>query len=222
MQFNSSLTALLSLLPLVLSARNFRGSRTDEPNPAKKPLIDNEELLRMLRKVAKGDEDAFRDFYEEMHGMVFRYVARLTKDNHHAEDIMIDTFAAVWKSASSYRGTARVSTWVIGIARNLTMNKLRRDGGVEEDLSEEMPQPAVQFADCSALQTSRLLRDALDRLTQSHREILDMVFLNEMRYEDIAEVVGIPVNTVKTRVYYAKQRLAAVLQEMGVTKDDVI
>jgi len=139
-----------------------------------------------------------------------------------AEDMMIDTYTEVWKSAKRFRGESKVLTWIIGISRNLAMNEFRKNRIKEHELNENMMIQPEQFHNCAGAEITQILEDALTRLPNNHREVLDLIFLQEMNYEDISQIINIPVNTVKTRVYYAKEKLRDILNFMGVTKDDLL
>ncbi len=109
----------------------------------------------------------------------------------------------------------------MGIARNLAMNELRRHK-IEYELDDVIASPPTQFCDYADAERAEILQESINRLPLKHREILDLVFLQGMSYEDISQVIGIPVNTVKTRIFYAKDKLKNILKSMGYTKDDFI
>ena len=173
--------------------------------------------------MGKGDAQAFEQLYEATNKRVFQYLCRFTNDRYLAEDLTMDTYAEVWKSAGRFRGESKVATWMIGIARNMAMNEFRKNNKMRtQELDEGMSEPPAQFHACAGTETTEILAEALNRLPISHREILDLVFLQGMNYEDISHIVDIPLNTVKTRVFYAKEKLRNTLRFMGVTKDDLI
>ncbi len=174
----------------------------------------------LISRVSQGDEEAFSRLYELTHKRVYNYLYRLLQDKDTAEDIVVETFTEVWKGAGNFKGKSRVTTWIMGIARNLAMNelrKMRRDEGIDHH---------KYISNCDVRDTEpfdrrRLIKEAMSRLSIKHREIMDLVFFHEMNYREISEVLKIPVNTVKTRVFYAKDALREVLSNMGVTRDDI-
>jgi RNA polymerase sigma-70 factor, ECF subfamily len=182
--------------------------------------IDNLDVL--IKHTAKGEEESFKQLYELTHKKVFQYLYRLLKNQHTAEDLLIEAYTEVWKTANKFRGEAKVLTWIIGIARNVAMNEMRKNKMPEIELDEGISSQPAQFTDCVGSQTTQILRDALNKLSLNHREALDLVFLQGMQYEEISHVMNIPVNTVKTRVFYAKERLKDVFGMMGVAKDDLL
>jgi len=177
---------------------------------------------RLLEEIVKGEEEAFKQLYTMTHKKVFHYLVRLLGNQHIVEDILSQTYVEVWKTAEKFRGESRVITWIIGIARNLAMNELRRNKAPEIELNEEIASQPSQFTDCAGSQRTEILRDALNKLSSNHREVLDLVFLQGMHYDEIAQVMHVPVNTVKTRVFYAKERIKDVFRVMGVEKYDLL
>jgi len=169
----------------------------------------------------EGDEDSFARLYEISSRRVFQYLCRLTHNQAMAEDILLDTYTEVWRSARKFRGYSRVLTWITGIARNLTLNEFRRRKMIECEIDEEIASPPGQFSECANAEISQLLEKALDRLPAKQREALDLLFMQGMRYEDISRIMDIPVNTVKTRVFYAKEKLKNILALMGVKRSDL-
>jgi len=184
--------------------------------------MDEHELIGFLNDISKKDENAFRQLYDITHKKVFHYLYRMVNNQHMAEDLLIETYTEVWKTAKNYRSLAKVSTWIIGIARNMAMNEFRKNPTKESELDEDTPFPAHQFIDCKNAEASKILEDALNRLSVKHREVLDLVFLQGMNYEDVSHIIQVPVNTVKTRVFYAKENLKRTLTQMGIEKDDLI
>ena len=134
---------------------------------------------------------------------------------------MVDTYAEVWKSASKFRGDSRLSTWIIGIARHLALKefgKKKLSTNSLEDYAHAIPATTTTI---DTFIKRDLLVKAMDKLSNDHREILDLVFFHEMSYKEISKILGIPVNTVKTRVFYAKENLKNILERMGIDKNDV-
>jgi RNA polymerase sigma-70 factor (ECF subfamily) len=130
-------------------------------------------------------------------------------------------FLDVWRQAAKFEGRAAVSTWLLAIARFKALSALRRKP--EEELDEETagaiedpaddPEVAVQKKDKSAI-----LRECLKGLSAEHREIIDLVYYHEKSVEEVAGIVGIPENTVKTRMFYARKKLSELLKAAGVDR----
>lgn len=174
----------------------------------------------LLAAVAGGKASAFEQLYRMYEKRVYQYVCTLISDSALAEEVLGDTMLAVWRGASSFAHTSRVSTWIFGIARHKALDAIRRtgkhqstvglDGAAEIPAQEDSPADSVHRKEMGWL-TQR----ALSMLSREHREILRLVFFEELPYEEIAVLLSIPTNTVKTRVYYAKQRLKDCLERLG-------
>ena len=174
----------------------------------------------LLAAVATGEHTAFERVYHLYEKRVYQYVFTLVSDQTLAEEIVGDTMMAVWRGAGTFARTSRVSTWIFGIARHKTFDAMRRTGRHQRDVDldgaadlshpEENPIEGMHRKQMAAL-TQR----ALTALSREHQEVLRLVFYEELPYEEIALLLSIPTNTVKTRVYYAKQHLKQQLERMG-------
>jgi RNA polymerase sigma-70 factor (ECF subfamily) len=152
---------------------------------------------------------------------VFRFGLRLVRDEQIAEDLISEVFLDVWRQAGKFEGRSAVSTWLLAIARFKALSALRRRKDVEleddaanaiEDTSDD-PEVTVQKKDAG-----EALRRCLTALSTEHREIVDLVYYHEKSVEEVAEIVGIPENTVKTRLFYARKKLADLLRAAGVER----
>jgi RNA polymerase sigma-70 factor (ECF subfamily) len=152
---------------------------------------------------------------------VYRFVLRLVRDQTQAEDLISEVFLDVWRQAGRFEARSAVSTWLLAIARYKALSALRRRP--DEELDEETaaaiedpgddPETALEKKD-----KGEILRKCLTALSPEHREIIDLVYYHEKSVEEVAEIVGIPENTVKTRMFYARKRLAELLKAAGVDR----
>ncbi len=181
-------------------------------------MIDRE--FELLGKVSEGDERAFNELYHLTHRKVYSYLYRLLQQKSIVEDVLVETYTEVWRGAKKFKGYSRGVTWILGIARNLAMNELRKTK-FHEDIDDFPELPNGKELDVEGPDRRRLLRKAMASLSTKHREVLDLVFFQEMNYQEVSEILRIPVNTVKTRVFYAKEVLKVALKEMGVERDAV-
>jgi RNA polymerase sigma-70 factor, ECF subfamily len=155
------------------------------------------------------------------HVRVFRFVLRLVRDETVAEDLISEVFLDVWRQAGKFEGRAAVSTWLLAIARFKALSALRRRP--DEELDDEAAEAIEDTADTPevALQKkdkSVVLRQCLSGLSAEHREIVDLVYYHEKSVEEVAEIVGIPEATVKTRMFYARKKLAELLKAQGIER----
>ena len=174
----------------------------------------------ILAAVAIGDQSAFGRMYHLYEKRVYQYVFTLVSDPTLAEDIVGETMMAVWRGAGTFSGISRVSTWIFGIARHKSLDALRRTGRrqreVDLDGAGHLPtQEDNPFDDVYRRQMESLVQRALARLSREHQEVLRLVFYEELPYEEIAILLSIPTNTVKTRVFYAKQHLKQQLERLA-------
>jgi RNA polymerase sigma-70 factor, ECF subfamily len=175
----------------------------------------------LIGRIASGDRLAIQVLYARHHVRVFRFVLRLVRDESMAEDLISEVFFDVWRQAGRFEGRSTVSTWMLGIARFKALSALRRRPDAEldeeaanaiEDPSDD-PETSLEKKDKGAV-----LRKCLAGLSAEHREIVDLVYYHEKSVEEVAQIVGIPENTVKTRMFYARKRLAELLKAAGIER----
>lgn len=175
------------------------------------PATDDKQILK---RIAGGDREALAELYDSYQQPVFRYLLQLTPDYGLAEEILQDTFVAVWKSARTFEGRSTVLTWLISIARRQAHNILRRhklptlDEANLEELAATEPEPE-DFALASIARDE--LAAAFKQLAPVHREIIVLIFIEDLSYPEVANVLGIPVGTVKSRLSNAKRILRTLL-----------
>ena len=176
----------------------------------------------LIGRIARGDRLAMQALYARHHVKAFRFVLRLVRNEATAEDLISEVFLDVWRQADRFEGRSAVSTWILAIARFKALSSARRRKEVE--LDEETATAIEDDADTPdvALQkknTGEILRRCLAKLSPDHREIIDLVYYHEKSVGEVAEIVDIPENTVKTRMFYARKRLAELLKEAGVERE---
>jgi len=173
----------------------------------------------LMARLGRGDRQAMHVLYGRYHVAVYRFALRLTGNNATAEDVVSETFLALWRHAASFEGRARLSTWLLAIARNKAVSMMR--GRAEEPLDEAFAQSVPDDSPSSddvldAGRRSTALQRCLATLSPLHREIVDLVYYHERSVEEAATILGVPAATVKTRMFYARKRLAESLRTEGV------
>jgi len=166
----------------------------------------------LVRRIARGDKLAMRSLFARQRVRVYRFVLRLVRDETLAEDVVSDVFLDVWRQSSKYAARTTVSTWLLAIARYKAISALRRRTEVELDVETAIIDPADDPE--TALQNKDrddAVRHCLAKLSSEHREIIDLVYYHEKSVKEVAEIVGIPEPTVKTRMFYARKKLADLL-----------
>ena len=174
----------------------------------------------LLRRVSHHDEIAFRALYDLTYGVVKFYLRRQLRDESLIDDVLVETYAAVWKGAGNFKGKSKVTTWIIGIARNLAFKDLRKLK-YHENIDDHPDISNGVTPDAEPSNRREILKKAMLDLTAKHREVLDLVFFHEMTYPEVSKLLGISVNTVKTRIFYAKDALKKRFIKMGITDDDL-
>lgn len=178
---------------------------------------DEDEARALLESIRNGDQAAFERFYRMLSRRVMAYLLRSVDDNGQAEEIMMDTLYEVWNSAEKFRGDAKVSTWVLGIARFKMLMSLRSARGKQhEDIDEfaeviESDSPDG-FAELDEKQRIEVLLKCMEGLTDQHRECLHLLHFEDCSVADIAQMLEIPPGTVKSRLANARSRLSACVQ----------
>jgi len=175
----------------------------------------------LIGRIANGDRLAMQVLFARHHVRVFRFVLRLVRDEATAEDLISEVFLDVWRQAGKFEGRAAVSTWLLAIARFKALSSLRRKP--EEELDEETAGAIEDTSDTPDVtlekkEKSEVIRECLKGLSAEHREIIDLVYYHEKSVEEVAEIVGIPEATVKTRMFYARKKLAELLKAQGIER----
>ena len=146
---------------------------------------------------------------------LYRWLLRLVRDEALAEDLLSDVFLDVWRQAASFRGRASVSTWLLAIARHMAASARRRrnDAELDEATVSTVPDPADD-AEVTLQKKNRAeaLRQSLPRLSPEHREVIDLAYYHGKSIKEIAEIVSISEATVKTRMFYARRKLAKLVE----------
>ena len=176
--------------------------------------------LELVGAVASGDADAFERLYRMYEKRVFRYILGFVRDSALAEEVAADSLLAVWYSAKTFERSSRLSTWILGIARHKAIDAARRSarGARSTPLNEaaELIETASgPMDDAEARSVARLTHRAFEHLSDEHREVLYLAFFEDVPYEEIALLLAVPENTVKTRVHYAKRRLREHLEGLA-------
>jgi RNA polymerase sigma-70 factor, ECF subfamily len=181
--------------------------------PASAAAAASDEIL--LSRIARGDAVAMRALVARHQTRVYRWILRFVRDAALAEDVLNEVFLDVWRQAASFAGRSSVATWLLAIARfkALTAARKRIDVQLDEDGAASIPDPADNAEKVLEREDERkLLRSGLAALSREHRGVLDLVYYHGKSIKDVAEVVGIPEATVKTRMFYARKKLAELIK----------
>jgi RNA polymerase sigma-70 factor (ECF subfamily) len=175
--------------------------------------------LTLLRKVATKDRKAFETLYHLYYRRLFGYLLKMTRRAELVEEVLNDVMLAIWKGAASFDGRSRPSTWIFGIAYHKALKALARRTE-EQDGDPDRPDP-VDRDEPESLAARRELAGVLGRalgaLSAEQRAVVELTYYYGLAYSEIAEIVGCPVNTVKTRMFHARRRLKELLPGLGIS-----
>jgi RNA polymerase sigma-70 factor, ECF subfamily len=178
--------------------------------------------VSLLESVINGEEAALRILFTRHNVRIYRFVLRLTGNRSIAEEIVSDVFLEVWRHAARFEMKSQVSTWLLAIARNKALAILRHRsesqlGNADFPLTIEDPAyNPEQLLDRQDRSTT--FQFCLKQLSPAHREVIDLVYYHEKSVGEVAEIVGIPASTVKTRMHYARSRMAILLKQAGIDR----
>jgi RNA polymerase sigma-70 factor (ECF subfamily) len=186
--------------------------------PSAETRVTSDDVL--MERIAAGDRLAMQVLVARHHVRMFRFVLGLVKDRTLAEDLIGDVFLDVWRQAHTFEARCAVATWLLSIARYKALSALRSrrthdpldEAATIEDPQAD-PETLVQIRD-----RGEIIRRCLEGLSPEHREIVDLAYYHEKTIDEVAEIVGIPLSTVKTRMFYARKRLAVLLAEAGIDR----
>ena len=187
-------------------------------NPATTPDVDEAALVERLRV---GDEAAFKELVRDQQAAIYRLLYRLMGDASEAEDLAQEVFVRVFMSIGQFRADSRLSTWLFRIATNHAQNRLRylaRRGRKERRTYDEHMDPAAISSDTTAriaqpdrlvegFQAERHMQLALATLDAEQRSLIVLRDLESLSYEEVRQITGLPIGTVKSRLHRARLQL---------------
>jgi RNA polymerase sigma-70 factor (ECF subfamily) len=175
----------------------------------------------LIGLIAAHDKDAMRVLFVRHNVRVFRFLHRIVGNEATAEELVTEVFLDVWRKAGRFEGRSQVGTWILGIARFKALSALRRR--TLDELDEEVIKTIEDAADTpeAAFQKSErgaIMQDCLQQLSPAHREVVDLIYYHEQSIDDVARITGVPQNTVKTRVFHARKRIAELMAARGLDR----
>jgi RNA polymerase sigma-70 factor (ECF subfamily) len=181
---------------------------------------------QLIERILAGSDEAFRDLVRHYQRPVFSLIVRMVRDPSDAEDLAQEVFVKAYRALGSYDLERKFSSWLFKIAHNASIDRLRKkqlptvpletpDDEAEPlafvaDRRIETPEAAVERGELA-----QAFETALKRLRPEYREVMLLRFQQGMAYEEIAEVAGLPLGTVKTHIYRARKAMARDLERLG-------
>jgi RNA polymerase sigma-70 factor, ECF subfamily len=170
----------------------------------------------LVNRIAAGDKLAMQALFARHRTPLYRWLLRFVDNETLAEDLLSEVFLDVWRQAGRFEGRSLVSTWLLSIARFKALSARRRrteaelDEKIQTTVADPANDPEAAFQEKNR---GELLRQALTRISREHRQIIDLVYYHEKSIEECAQILGIPAATVKTRMFYARKKLAELVKD---------
>jgi RNA polymerase sigma-70 factor (ECF subfamily) len=188
-------------------------SRKATAPPGDRTTSASEALERgWVARIALGDRAAFEALYRCYFPRLMRFLRRLLRQPHTIEEVLDDTLLVVWRKAASFQGESKVSTWVFAIAYRRAMkthgrfdDPLEYEGDAIDEQGLQPEQALLQR------QLGATLDRALDAISANQRAVVELTYFHGCRYQEIAEIMDCPVETVKTRMFHARRKLRELL-----------
>jgi RNA polymerase sigma-70 factor, ECF subfamily len=169
----------------------------------------------LIERIAAGNKLAMQALFARHRTSVYRWLLRFVSNETLAEDLLSEVFLDVWRQAARFECRSSVSTWLLSIARHNALSARRRR--TEAELDEKIQATVADPADDPEValgekDRDELLRRALTRLSPEHRQVIDLVYYHEKSVDEVAQILDVPPATVKTRMFYARKKLAELVK----------
>ncbi|PWB72648.1 MAG: RNA polymerase sigma factor RpoE [Anaerolineales bacterium] len=180
--------------------------------------MDNEKTL--IQRAQKGDHEAFASLVDEHQRYVYNLALRVMKDENEALDLTQETFVRAWTALPNFRGQSQFRTWLYRIVTNLCYNRLpslrRSLNDLGDDVMEEIPEPNFNSpaSEFETNETKRHLSQAIQNLGANYQLLITLRYQNELSYDEIASTLNLPLGTVKTGIFRAKEQLRKKLAQL--------
>ncbi|MGI0016522.1 MAG: RNA polymerase sigma factor [Nitrososphaera sp.] len=171
----------------------------------------------LIRRIGAGDQQAFEQLYNRYYHYLFRFIYRMTRRLESTEEIINDVMLVVWEKAANLELTSRASTWILSIAYRKSLKLLDQYQANYADVSIQDIEPDLPSDDEATMEQLELtdwVLVALESLSREQRTVVELAYFHGMRYSDIAQVMGCPESTVKTRMFHARKKLRSLLPSL--------
>src|SRR5471030_1685563 len=171
--------------------------------------------LELVERCRRGDEGAFQELVDRYKDLVFALIARTMLDRSRAEDLAQDVFLRIHRGLPYFRGEARLSTWIYRIVANVCLQEQGRPAAaisLDDERAHEQAMPSAPDRQFNDLELRDRLEKAIARLPANYRLLITAHYLQGVQYEGLAEALQLPLGTVKTQLYRAKQQLRRMLE----------
>ncbi len=169
--------------------------------------IDDRELLTLIAE--KRDKQALAELYERYRHSLGGFLRRKLYQDKLVDEVYNDVMMTLWQKADTFRGDSKVSTWIFGIAYRTCLSHSRKE---TKHTSVSVDYELEEVADDGESGLVELLRAAITELSDDHRTVVEMAYFYGNSIAEIAIMMDCPVNTVKTRLFHARQKLKNIMQ----------
>lgn len=170
----------------------------------------------LIRRIADGDRTAFETLYRRYYRRLYGFVGRWIDQPETVEEVIDDVLFVVWTDAARFAGRSKVSSWIFGIAHHQTLGRLRKTR--DEASLDAAPEPHGADRELDRLELRDSLVQALESLSAEHRAVVTLTYYEGCTYREIADILDCPVNTVKTRMFYARRQLREALERLDAPR----
>lgn len=173
----------------------------------------------LIKRIANKERLAVDVLYARYSTRLYRFLLRYVKNDAIAEELVSEVFIEIWTSAGKFKGQSAVSSWMFAIGRNKAISLLRKrsEDALEDDQAAKLedasdsPETVLQKVDKAAQ-----IKLCMEQLSTDHREVIDLIYYHEKSLKEVSQILDIPLNTVKTRLFNARKKLAEQLKNAGV------
>jgi RNA polymerase sigma factor (sigma-70 family) len=183
------------------------------------PSTGADDDFTLIRRVAMRDRQAFEVLYHRYARRLYSYLSKFLRQPDSVEEVLDDVMFVVWQNAERFDHTSRLSTWIFGIAYRKALKALAR--APKEPSGALLDTPGYSHQDdpeevMTRREIGHTIARALGALPPQQRAVVELTFYDEYSYGEIAAITKCPVNTVKTRMFHARRRLAPLLAKLGL------
>ncbi len=183
------------------------------PTSRRKAMDVSDEAL--LASVARNDKAALNELYQRYRQPLGAFLNRRLFDKKLADEVFNDVMFTIWQKASGFRGDSKASTWIFGIAYRVVLSSARKEAKHTSKRDDLVPEQIEQHLASEPEQDNPMidyLSDAIQGLSEKHKTVIELAYFHEQSLDQIALIVKVPVNTVKTRLFHARQYLKKTLE----------
>ncbi len=201
-----------------LERRSFSNSDPDDGKNKQADRTTAEQNKKLAKRIVDGDSAAFSQLLDQYEERLYRLSYRFTNNSTDAEDLTQEIFLSIYRSLPKFRGDSSLSTWIYRVAMNHCLEFLRRRKPESVPYNEELAEMAADVGNnpeeyARRRELSERLETAMRALTPQHRDVVELHELHGFTYQEVANILHVPVGTVKSRLFNAFRRLRDLMRD---------